>query len=144
MTTKTRCGRPDPTTPSTLPELVARYRAAGLNVQAALDQPDRPVPASVAAAAYRILQEALTNAARHGAGAARIAVRFRHPALTLSVVNPIADDCDDEGGGVGERGGLGLIGMRERAALLGGTLEAHARDGHFHLYARLPYDEARA
>jgi signal transduction histidine kinase len=102
------------------------------------------VPTSVAAAAYRILQEALTNAARHGAGGAQIAVRFRHPALTLSVVNPIVDGRDDDGGGDRERGGLGLIGMRERAALLGGTLEAHARDGHFHLHARLPYGEAPA
>ena len=134
---------PAPAHPTALGELLARYRAAGLDVQATFDQPARPVPASIAAAAYRILQEALTNAARHGAGGAEIAVRFHDPALTLSVVNPIVAETDDGDGGR-ERGGLGLIGMRERASLLGGTLEAHARDGHFHLHARLPYGDAAA
>jgi signal transduction histidine kinase len=83
---------------------------------------------------YRIIQEALTNAARHGDGRASVEVEFGSDALELTVANPV------EGGerAAAESGGHGIVGMRERAALLGGTLEAGPRDGRFVVHARLP------
>ena len=81
--------------------------------------------------AYRILQEALTNSARHGRGAARVGIAFGAAALDLTVDNPVDPDR-------ARRDGHGLIGMRERAASLGGSLETIDRDGRFRLHARLP------
>jgi signal transduction histidine kinase len=69
-------------------------------------------------AAYRILQEALTNAARHGAGSARVELAFGGTAVELSVTNPVP-----AGGSPGSGGGHRLVGMRERATLLGGSLD---------------------
>jgi signal transduction histidine kinase len=111
--------------------LVARHRAAGLEVTAALHGDRRPLPPGVDQGAYRILQEALTNAARHGAGRADVDVTFADGELELTVTNPMR-----VGDGVGE--GHGVIGMRERAALLGGRLRAGARDGAFEVHAWLP------
>jgi len=81
--------------------------------------------------AYRILQEALTNSARHGRGSARVGIAFGTTALDLTVDNPVAPDRT-------RRDGHGLIGMRERATLLGGTLKAGAREGRFEVRACLP------
>ena len=83
--------------------------------------------------AYRILQEALTNAARHGDGSARIDLAIIPDALELTVVNPVASGPSSR-----ETEGHGMVGMRERAALLDGSLDAHARNGHFEVRARLP------
>ena len=90
--------------------------------------------AAVDRAAYRILQEALTNAARHGNGGARVEAAFGPDALDVGVANLLDPDRPDRATG----GGHGIIGMRERATLLGGTLEAGARDGRFELHAHLP------
>jgi signal transduction histidine kinase len=120
-----------------LEDLLRRHCEAGLRVTATVDGSDRAVPRNVAWGGYRILQEALTNAARHGTGTADITLRFQRPDLSLSVVNPVAGD-SEEG-----RRGHGLIGMSERAALLGGTLDAVRENGHFRLEARLPYAEGR-
>ena len=87
-------------------------------------------------AAYRILQEALTNAARHGSGSAEVEVGFGPSALELTVTNPVAARARRP-----PAAGHGIVGMRERAALLGGTLEAGAEDGVFRVRARLPYSE---
>jgi signal transduction histidine kinase len=114
--------------------LAERHRAAGLRVTTAFRGDRRPLPSGVDLAAYRILQEALTNAARHGNGEAEVEVAFGDNALEVSVVNPV-----DPGRGAGaEGGGHGLVGMRERAALLDGSLEAGVRDGRFEVRARLP------
>ncbi len=86
-------------------------------------------------AAYRIAQEALTNAARHGEGRADVVLRFVPEGLELEVTNPARGD-----GSADADGGHGLVGMRERAALLGGRLEARKEDGAFHVRAELPYD----
>jgi signal transduction histidine kinase len=85
-------------------------------------------------AAYRILQEAVTNAARHGAGSAVVEIGFGPTSLELTVTNPTGP-----GSSTGADG-HGIVGMRERAALLGGSLQAGASDGRFRVQASLPYD----
>jgi signal transduction histidine kinase len=112
--------------------LVERHRAVGLRVTTALRGERRAVPPAVDRGAYRILQEALTNAARHGDGSAELELTFGPSALEVAVSNPLGDDRSASGGG------HGIVGMRERAALLGGTVEAGARGGRFELRARLP------
>jgi signal transduction histidine kinase len=89
-------------------------------------------------AAYRILQEALTNAARHGDGSAEVEITFGPGALELDVSNPARSDLPVAGAA------HGIVGMRERAALLGGSLEAGARNGRFRVHAQLPYGETEA
>jgi signal transduction histidine kinase len=116
-----------------LDALSERHRSAGLAVSIRESGRRRPLPPRVDRAAYRILQEALTNAARHGEAAADVDLSFGTTELELTVRNPIAPGFTPAGGG------HGIVGMRERAALLGGTLETGASDGLFHVRARLPY-----
>jgi signal transduction histidine kinase len=115
-----------------LETLAARQRAAGLAVIVDAHGSPRPLAPGVDHAAYRILQEALTNAARHGRGGADVDLFFGATALEITVTNPGGPD-----GPVGR--GHGIAGMRERAGLLGGTLEAGLADGSFRIRARLPY-----
>ena len=113
--------------------LVERHRAAGLDVTARIRGRNRQVPPGVDRSAYRILQEALTNAARHGEGSAQVDLAVGEDALEFTVANPVGR------GQAGRDGdGHGVIGMRERAALLGGSLEVNATHGHFEVHARLP------
>ena len=95
----------------------------------------RPLPPSVDQAAYRILQEALTNAARHGTGRAELEITYRARQLELAISNRMPAVAVTEP----TESGHGILGMRERAALLGGSVEARSRNGRFHVYARLPY-----
>lgn len=88
---------------------------------------------------YRILQEALTNAARHGTGSARIDLVFGETGLELTVANPVPAAMSAR-----PSGGHGPIGMRERATLLDGRLAAERVNGTFRLHARLPYRGQRA
>jgi signal transduction histidine kinase len=113
--------------------LVDRHRASGLDVNLETRGAQRSLARSADQAAYRIIQEALTNAARHGSGAAEVDITFGDRAVEITVTNP----AEAKSAGPGH----GLIGMRERAALLGGTLETDASNGHFRLHARLPYGE---
>jgi len=114
-----------------LPDLISTARAAGLQVTHRVDGTGRELPAVVDLAAYRILQEALTNAQKHGTGSARLTVRQNADQVVLEVVNPV--------GASGASGGFGLLGMRERATAAGGTLTAeHGADGHFRVHAVLP------
>jgi signal transduction histidine kinase len=117
-----------------LETLAARHRSTGLSVGIQTSGSRRPLPPALDRAAYRILQEALTNAAKHGTGTADVGVRFGPSALELTVTNPAP------GNASAGASGHGLVGMRERAALLGGTLEAGRGDGGFRVWARLPYD----
>lgn len=118
-----------------LDTLVARSRAGGLDVEVEESGERRALPPGVDQAAYRILREALTNASRHGTGAARVELAYGASALELVVTNPVR-------AGVGEqREGHGIVGMRERAALVGGTLEARAEGDGYRVRARLPYRE---
>jgi signal transduction histidine kinase len=116
-----------------LEALAERHRSAGLAVSVRESGKPRPLPPQVDRAAYRILQEALTNTARHGEGVAEIDLDFGTTELELIVRNPIAPGSTPAGGG------HGIVGMRERAALLGGTLEADASNGFFRIHACLPY-----
>jgi signal transduction histidine kinase len=126
-----------PADPGALDELVERHRLGGLTIKADLPGPTLPLPRGVAWAAYRILQEALTNAARHGAGEAVVDVRFHHRHVEIDVSNPTQPAA---GTVPAARGGHGITGMRERVTLLGGTLDARATRGEFRLRAVLPHD----
>jgi len=130
--------QPEPADPAALDELLDQHRAAGLVIATDMRGPSRGLPRSVAWATYRILQEALTNAARHGHGRADVAVWFQPCAVEIQVTNPAAVTAAPSGRG------HGIIGMRERATLLGGTLETRAENGTFRLHARLPLGQAAA
>ncbi len=122
---------------ASLDTLIARHAAAGLDVSVDVAGPVRPLGGPVDQATYRILQEALTNAARHGVGRARIEVGFGATGLDLTVVNPVP--AVPAAPVPPSKRGHGLIGMRERAMLLGGTLDAERVERTFCLRARLPY-----
>ena len=124
-----------------LDELLERSRAAGLRVDLAVEGEVRPLAQSVDLSAFRILQEALTNVVKH-AGRARttVVVGYRADALELTVT--------DSGDGTVSHepapGGHGLVGMRERAALFGGSLTAGRHGEHgFEVHAVLPYGDRR-
>jgi signal transduction histidine kinase len=119
---------------ASLDTLIAHYQAAGLEVTFETSGVPRPLGGAADQAAYRILQEALTNAARHGAGSARIELAFGDAAVELSVTNTVPAR-----GLPRPRGGHGLIGMRERATLLGGRLDADGANGIFRVRAQIPY-----
>jgi signal transduction histidine kinase len=119
---------------ASLDTLVARHTAAGLDVSLTSEGDPRPLETAVDQAVFRILQEALTNASRHGTGTARVELAFGPTALELTVTNPAAGKIAPR-----ENGGHGLIGMRERASLLGGSLDAARTDSTFRVRAHLPY-----
>jgi signal transduction histidine kinase len=114
--------------------LVEQHRIAGLGVNVEVRGHRRPVPRAVDRAAYRIVQEALTNATRYGEGRAEVLLDYDNGALELTVENPV-----EAGASAREGGGHGITGMRERATLLGGTLETGTERGVFRVHARLPY-----
>ncbi|MGH2859091.1 MAG: sensor histidine kinase [Solirubrobacteraceae bacterium] len=122
-----------------LPKLAERHRDAGLPVQIDVDGPPRQLAPGLDQAAFRILQESLTNAARHGAGAAQVKLSYGPGALELTVSNPRAATHDGE---EPAQSGHGLQGMRERAALLGGSLAVSHPNGRFTVHAALPYATA--
>ena len=121
---------------ASLDTLVGRHSAAGLDVSVASDGEPRRLESAVDQAAYRILQEALTNAARHGAGPARVELAFGGTALELTISNAASARSVPR-----PNGGHGLIGMRERATLLGGSLDVESANGSFRVRARLPYGD---
>jgi signal transduction histidine kinase len=122
-----------------LETLAERYRGSGLAVSVCFAGTPKALAAAADQAAYRILQEALTNAALHGGGSAEVKIDFGPSMLELAVSNPTAP-----GSAARDGGGHGIIGMRERAQLLGGSVEASASDGSFRLRAQLPYAQASA
>jgi signal transduction histidine kinase len=119
---------------SALDGLAERHRAGGLDVRVDVRGRPRPLPPALDGTAYRILQEALTNAAVHGEGSALVEVDYGPEAVEITVSNPTARNGAERAGG-----GHGIVGMRERASLMGGTLEAGAAGGVFSTRARLPY-----
>lgn len=119
---------------ASLETLIAHHATTGLTVTVDRTGDTPPPSGAVDQAAYRILQEALTNAARHGTGSARVALAFSEEAMDLTVTNPVAADRESRPGG-----GHGLIGMRERATVLGGRLDAMRANGAFRVHARIPY-----
>jgi signal transduction histidine kinase len=117
-------------------ELVRRAEAAGLSVEMEQAEQLPALPANVGAAAYRIVQEALTNVIRH-AGAATVSIRIGQEDGDLVVV--VDDDGVGGPGSLAAGGGNGIRGMRDRASALGGQLTAGPRaGGGFRVRARLP------
>ncbi|AGZ43468.1 sensor histidine kinase [Actinoplanes friuliensis] len=120
-----------------LPDLVGALQAAGFSVRHQRRGAPRELPALVDLAAYRIAQEALTNAHRYGDGRATLLVEYAPSGVILEVTNEIRDG--DAVAGTG----YGLIGMRERATAAGGTVTADPLgDGRFRVHAVLPTEEA--
>jgi signal transduction histidine kinase len=124
-----------------LDDLLERSRAAGLRVELAVEGDPRPLAQSVDLSAFRILQEALTNVVKHaGRAHTTVVLGYRPDALELTVT----DTGDGAAAPVPAPGGHGLVGMRERAALFGGSLTAGPRGDHgFEVHAVLPYDDRR-
>ena len=131
--------------------LVASYRSAGLEVQLALEVDEASLAVASAAptpsaelAVYRVLQEALANATRHGDGPATVRLRLDGEVLTLDVENPIrpgaAGRLHRSAGDAPH--GSGLIGMAERVSAAGGTVEAGAVGGRWAVRARIPLGAA--
>jgi signal transduction histidine kinase len=117
--------------------LVGTARSAGLDVGLAVSGTPRQLPAGLALTVYRIVQEALTNAARHAAGA-RVGVRLAYAPEVLDVA-VVDDGGRHQAPGAPTGSGRGLLGMRERVAAFAGTLEAGpAPEGGFAVRARLP------
>ena len=135
-----RAPRSPTSTLARLEDLVGQAAAAGLDVRIQTEGEPRPLPFGVDVAAYRIVQEALTNVTRHaGAATATVHVAYGERELVVQV--------DDDGRGGPPPGtdgaGKGLRGMRERVAALGGAVEVGSRPGGgFRVRARLPVEGA--
>lgn len=115
-----------------IPALLDEARTSGLVVDYAVDGTPRPLALGLDLAAFRIIQEALTNVRRHAA-ASRVVVSLRYD------VDAVGIEVRDDGQGVvGSAGGNGLVGMRERAALYGGSLDAGGDGVGFTVRAELP------
>jgi signal transduction histidine kinase len=129
---------PQPTL-SQLQHLVDQVRAAGLPVELSIEGSPVELPPGVDLSAYRIVQEALTNALKHaGPARARVSLRYRTGELEVEVAD------DGEGKANGSGGGHGLVGMRERVSVYGGELDAGPQaDGGYVVRVRLPYPSAR-
>ncbi len=121
-----------------LDELVADTRAAGLAVDAQVDGDLGDLPAGVDLTAYRIVQEALTNALRHAHTSAAVRVGRDGGALVVEVRNPLAEQAPANGYGAGR----GLAGMRERVRVYDGELTARAEGSEWVVHAALPVAEA--
>jgi signal transduction histidine kinase len=127
-----------------LGELIDHVRAAGMPVELSVAGERRPLDPGIELSAYRIVQEALTNALRHAPGGrARVAVGYRPASLDIQV--------DDDGGTVvpgapapTAGSGRGLIGMRERVSVFGGEFEAAPTERGFRVTARLPLGDSPA
>jgi signal transduction histidine kinase len=115
-----------------LDQLIAQARGAGLTVRLETSGEPRPLPVGVDLAAYRIVQESLTNALKHGTGRADVAVTYGSGVVSLTVENPINGKSAVPGAGAG------LIGMRERTALLHGRFDAGVEGTRWRVHAELP------
>jgi signal transduction histidine kinase len=122
-----------------VPDLVAVTRRVGVRVDLSMPEPQRQVPSGVGLCAYRIVQEALSNACRHAPGSrVSVSVEDTFDALRLQVRNGPGSAHSIS---VSRRAGHGLAGMRERVAMLGGSLSAQAApDGGFSVLAVLPFE----
>ncbi|QQQ74319.1 sensor histidine kinase [Saccharothrix sp. 6-C] len=119
-----------------LAALVARLRDSGVPVESTVSGQPRPLPSGVELAAYRVVQEALTNAVKHASGgSAAVTVVYGADHLRVEVV----DTGGEPGPGAAAGDGHGLIGLRERLAVYGGTLDARPRaGGGYHVTASIP------
>jgi signal transduction histidine kinase len=125
--------------PDQLYSLAAQYRTAGEQaMNFTVTGEPRPLPEQARLVAYRTVQEALTNARKHAPGQPVTAsLTFEDSQITVSVANPLPPS--GEAGPLAATGaGAGLTGLRERAALAGGTLEAGPADGIWRVCLRMP------
>ncbi len=113
-------------------ELIAAARRSGLDVRARVSGDPHRLDRGAALATYRVLQEALTNAARHGDGSADVEVAHGPGSTVVEVVNVVRPGAPAAGGG------HGLVGMRERVATHGGTLEAGPDGDRWRVRAEIP------
>jgi signal transduction histidine kinase len=122
-----------------LDKLVAHAQEAGLPVELRIEGRPEPLPAGLDLTAYRLVQEGLTNALKHArAGNAEVVIRYGDDHIELTVTD------DGLGGGDGDKGGHGLVGMRERVSVYGGEHEAGPKaGGGYRLRARLPVTRER-
>ncbi|RSM63952.1 two-component sensor histidine kinase [Actinoplanes sp. ATCC 53533] len=124
---------------SRLGQLLDALTAAGLRIHHRRSGTPRPLPTATDLAAYRIIQEGLTNAQKHGTGGTHLLIDYRPAALHIQIRNPMRIHPPAAPLGTGH----GLTGMRERAHAVGGSLHAGPQpDGTYGLDARLPAPEA--
>ena len=125
--------------PEQLSVLAVQYREVGdLAVEVSVSGEERPLSAEAGLAAYRTAQEALTNARKHAPGQpVRLALAYEPGQVTVSVDNPLPPD-GAAGQLAGSGAGYGLAGLRERAALAGGSLAAGPQDGQWQVHLRIP------
>ncbi|TQS43643.1 sensor histidine kinase [Cryptosporangium phraense] len=115
--------------------LIERVREAGTEATLRVDGDVRTLSPAVELAGYRILQEALANAGKHASGQpVEATLRYRPDALTLIVDNPLPAST----AAFPLTGGAGVLGMTERATLVGGALDAGPRDGRWRVHAEIP------
>ncbi|WP_433394146.1 sensor histidine kinase [Micromonospora sp. KLBMP9576] len=134
---------------SRLSPLIDRVAFAGLPVEVRISGEPRPLPAGIDVTAYRIIQESLTNALKHGDGAkAEVTVRYAEHYLRVEVLNSGPSVLSagrtarsEPIGGRADGTGRGLLGLRERVAVYGGDLDARRRlGGGYRVRARIPVD----
>jgi signal transduction histidine kinase len=114
-----------------IPALVTEFRAAGLDVT--VSGAPGPLPPAVSRAAYRVVEEGLTNAAKHATGqGVAIQLTRETDALVMTVTNPVTEDTTPAGGG------FGLTGLAERVGAAGGFVDHRVAGGEFRLVAMLP------
>jgi signal transduction histidine kinase len=135
-----RVGSEDPTRQpvpdiARIADVVASFRAVGLAIDAELDEAPEHLDPAVSAAAYRIVQEGLTNAQRHGTGPVALRLALDERRMTVTIRNAVAAEPTATGGG-----GYGLVGMRERVQSAGGRLDIDDSRGRFTVTAVLALD----
>ncbi len=123
-----------PASLDSLPSLVRQHLDAGHHVKVSVHGVPRRLPAAVDQAAYRITQECLTNATRHGCGSVDVQVDYGAKILAVTIMNPTPDSAHEP------RLGHGLTGASERAHLVGGRLDTTVEAGRFVVTAVLPTD----
>ncbi|GAB7186390.1 sensor histidine kinase [Kitasatospora sp. Ki12] len=129
-----------------LSPLIDRFSFAGLPVEVRVSGEPRPLPAGIDVTAYRIVQEALTNALKHGdGGTAEVTVRYADHYLRVEVLNSgpsvLSGGSASRAPRPADGAGRGLVGLRERVAVYGGDLDARRRlGGGYRVRARIPLD----
>ena len=123
-----------------LPALVQSFRDGGLDIDAELELPASRLPSGVDVSAYRVVQEALTNAMKHADGPVLLRLTTTSDLVRITCTNPVGPSSANGGGS-----GLGLRGMAERVGLLGGSMDSSSTPGgDFALEVALPLSEVRA
>ncbi len=120
-----------------IPTLIEHHRAAGLHVELHIKGFEQPLPPAIDYAAYRIIQEALTNVSRHGVGTATLELNYRESDLEIVVCNRVGANRATN------RAGHGLVGAEERAVQLGGSLIVECDSSMHTLRVCIPYGWVR-